>query len=535
MTSTPSCRRGSRIARRRAAWHGWRRHECSEGPDERGFTLIELLIVVTILPLVVGGLSYGLLTVLKLQTGVANKIADTGDSQVVLANFTSDVQAATYITTQSGTTSQCGAGTQILGLEWGQSPSSPYNFENVVSYVEIQYSGSSNYSLVRQYCTTTASGAAISSSTTSTVNNGAVLASSVILSNNYPFGTTPTIAPTNVGTSASTSWVPASTVSSVTLTVTESATPTQALTSDSYSYSLVGTPQSTSSATATGTPDVTSNNTSCGFATAGTGPYANNLCFVDFSLLTGARLTAADGYNTNNSGVITNCGLEMSATLPGNYTMYFCIGISGTTDPVTNEPDVAATTVPIFGQAALGNDIYTAAYPYTGGLTYPFYIGIPGNPALDQYLDQANNDTVTFSNISVVNQEGVAATGWKWITADAEATGTAESITWSSNAAISSLPNGFPWDTGTGYGGTDNSLIGDACYGGLVTTNNLPTSESMKCVGQNPPTPSPAPYTYFTGAAMIYGSGSEVQATLVSAAGEEGITFGVFTAGEGAR
>jgi len=54
-------------------------------------------------------------------------------------------------------------------------------------------------------------------------------------------------------------------------------------------------------------------------------------------------------------------------------------------------------------------------------------------------------------------------------------------------------------------------------------------------VGLNPPAQSPQPQTLFTGAAMVYGSGTELQATLVSPAGEEAIAFGVLTAGEGAR
>ena len=519
MTRNPSCRRGLGIAKRRSAWRGWRRHECSDVSRERGFTLVELLIVVTVLPLVVGALSYGLLTVLQLQTGVANRLANTSDSQVVLSDFSSDVQSATYITTQNGTTSQCGAGTQILGLEWGQSTSAPYNFEDVVSYTLQQFSGSSTTSLVRQYCTTTATGSAISSSTTSTASNGAVLANSVILSNNFPSGYVPLLSPSAEGTLASSSWVPATSVSSVSLTVTES------LTSDSYTYTLVGVPNSTSAATSTGTPDVASNNTTCGFATAGTGPFANNLCFIDFSSLTGARLAAAYGYSTTN-GVI-NCGLEMSSTLPGNFTMYFCLGISGTND-------VVPVSVPTFGQAALGNDIFNAADP--------FYIGIPGEPALDQNMDIANNSTITFSNINVVNQEGQSASGWQWFSADAEATGGAgsnnqESITWSSNSSLSTLPNGFPWDTSSQPGNTNNSIFGNACYGGLITTNIAPSGQSIECLGLNPPAQQPASLTLFTGTAMVYGGGanSELQANLVSPGGEEAISFGVLTSGEGAR
>jgi hypothetical protein len=299
---------------------------------------------------------------------------------------------------------------------------------------------------------------------------------------------------------------------------------TESLTSDKYSYTLVAVPQSTSSGTATGTPDVASNTTSCGFATAGTGPYANNLCFVDFSLVTGARLAAAYGYNLNTGG--TNCGLEMSSTLPGNFTMYFCLGIAGTSD-------VISTGVPTFGQAALGNDIFSGASP--------FYIGIPGSPALDQNKNVANNDTITFSNIGVVNQQGQAATGWQWISADAEATGgkggaNFESITWTTNSTLyplSPLPNGFSWDNANiSPGNTNNSYFGNACYGGFVFSNG---NDTVECIGQDPPAQNPASQTLFTGAAMVIGTGPQLQATMVSPGGEEAITFGILTSGEGAR
>src|ERR1035438_4416355 len=69
--------------------------------DESGFTLVELLIVVTIIPLIVGALSAGLIAVFSLQAGVQNRLGDTGDSQVVEASFQSDVQEAASLTTRS--------------------------------------------------------------------------------------------------------------------------------------------------------------------------------------------------------------------------------------------------------------------------------------------------------------------------------------------------------------------------------------------------------------------------------------------------
>ncbi len=65
-----------------------------------GFTLVELLIVLVILPLVVGALALGLVSVFSLQSSVSSRLADTSDSQVVEANYQNDVASAGEVTTQ---------------------------------------------------------------------------------------------------------------------------------------------------------------------------------------------------------------------------------------------------------------------------------------------------------------------------------------------------------------------------------------------------------------------------------------------------
>lgn len=124
-----------------------------EGPHDQGFTLVELLIVVTIIPLIVGAISLGLISMFTLQSSVSNRIADTADAQVVSSTFLKDVQSSQMITTQNSSSPQCGTGTQLLGLEWSGTASK--GFQTVVSYDDVAVTNGSTttYSLVRQYCT----------------------------------------------------------------------------------------------------------------------------------------------------------------------------------------------------------------------------------------------------------------------------------------------------------------------------------------------------------------------------------------------
>ncbi len=132
------------------------RHD--QGSGERGFTLIELLIVCMIIPLIIGALSAGLITILNLQSSVKSRITDTSDAQVVSSTFLKDVQSATKMTTLRSSSYQCGNSsyTQLLGLQWdvvvvGGVPVP----QTVVSYdsVPVTVGTATTYSLVREYCT----------------------------------------------------------------------------------------------------------------------------------------------------------------------------------------------------------------------------------------------------------------------------------------------------------------------------------------------------------------------------------------------
>src|SRR5665213_506013 len=106
--------------------------------NDRGFTLVELLIVLTIVPIIIGALSAGLLAVFSMQNSVSNRLSNSSDSQIVSANYIQDVQAAQRITTANMATAPgCGAAsqTQLLGLEWDLQGAA---FQTVVSYVVVQ-------------------------------------------------------------------------------------------------------------------------------------------------------------------------------------------------------------------------------------------------------------------------------------------------------------------------------------------------------------------------------------------------------------
>lgn len=248
--------------------------------SERGFTLVELLIVVTILPLVIGAISVGLLSVFSLQSSISNRLSDSGDAQVVSANFIKDVQSADLITTQQSSTPQCGTGTQLLGIQWS-------NGQTVVSYVSIPVSNGSSttYSLVRQYC---AAGNTQTPESTSVISYGLAgsqAAPSISCSS------------TDSNCSASTQWISAIGVTAVSFAITEPRS--------NYSYTLVATPRSW-------------NSTSGGFPGGGQ-PYA------PFTLLNPSSCSALRvGQGTLSINVGAGLGngiLGVESTCPGTVTI----------------------------------------------------------------------------------------------------------------------------------------------------------------------------------------------------------------------
>lgn len=414
-----------------------RKAKCWRGSeDESGFTLIELVIVTAVLPIIIGGLAIGLLSIFSLQNSVQNRVSETGDSQVVSSTYLSDIQGAGFITTQPSSNPQCGTGDQLLGL--GSNFSTVTNtFESSISYDSVDNNGS--YSLVREVC----------------VNGSTTPQGITTIANNLPSSQpAPVVTCNTASCNNGSAWITTQVVTNVQFAITE----TRSDPASTYSYTLAAVPQA-SATIVTGGQAINSGTTAgCGFAAAGSGDYAPYLCLVDFSALTGNNLLAAE----------QGC-LEMQVTLPGKDELYFCLGITGT--------PVYAASLPTYPEAFLGNTNDGS----------PFYTNIPGDPALYQNCegDCDGPTVITFSGITVVNSSNVPVTGWEAVSADAETTDVGESITWTSNTNLYVLPNneadpsapvGNACDAGAGLTGSGTTKV--ECNGN-GTTGNLKTGTPM--------------------------------------------------------
>jgi prepilin-type N-terminal cleavage/methylation domain-containing protein len=465
--------------------------------SDEGFTLIELIVVSTIMPLIVGALGAGLLAIFSLQGSVSARLSHTSDSQVVSANYQHDIVGASQVTTESSNANECGpiaGATQLLGLESGIQGTGALAgvYPTIISYYSVPTTTGSitTYAMVRHACT----------NFSLTTTNSTTLAYNLPGTQSAPFVTTqpaPTVyCVADVLSSlcsdalAKTTFVPAKYISDIIFPITDS--------TGNDPYTLVASPVESTSTSDAGSAFTANTTTSCNFSSPGSGTYASTLCFVDFSSLTGPALTAA-----------RNGCLEMSVSIVGGYTMYFCLGLTG--------GPVAPASLPTYQQAFLGNSI--------GG--EPFYTGVVGDPALYQTsAAKSSTSTITFSNISVVSPNGVLATGWEAVSADAESTDTGESITWSSNQAMTIIPNGQAGQI---------QPMGNACLDDGSLPNGAsgltmgPGDTTVTCAG----TVTVAGTSYSvtgaqkTGAAMVWAPAPTTMSAVMVGGGLQAITFGL--------
>jgi hypothetical protein len=429
--------------------------------DNAGFTLIELVVVVAILPLVVGGIAVALISVFSLQSSVSNRVSDSNDALVASTVFNRDVQSSQMVTTDTNPSDPavpaCGTSTQnqVLGLEWGFNAGNTAlgpngGYQTVVSYISQAVpdpqSRTTIYALVRQVC---ANGASTSNFTTQRVSSD--------------IGTlTPqvTFSPASALTTSATQWVSTIGLTAINLSVTEpgadfASAGTNQNASDNYSFSLVGVPGAATSSGAAVDPN--SNPTGqCSFASPGTGTYANQLCFVDFTNYPTAKVNPT--YCTT-----TPTAVEMSIAITGTAdTLKFCLSYSGTTT-------IAPSAIPTYysagsSEAFLGNN--------------GFYTGVSGEPAL--YSAGGGYSYMYFTNVQVFDSSNNPASGWTLVTGDAESTDPSEWMSFASNLNWSVLPNN---------GASD--LWGNACYTSINPTHN--NSGAFNWTSATPPSSSNVP------------------------------------------
>jgi hypothetical protein len=237
-----------------------------------------------------------------------------------------------------------------------------------------------------------------------------------------------------------------------------------------YQYTLVASPPSSSlNQTLNSAPQTGSEQAGCGYAAAGSGAYASSLCFINFNTLTAnndALLAAA----SSGAGCV-----ELSVALPGGSTLFFCLQIQG--------GPICPRSMPTYSGAFLGN---------VNSSGVPFYADVSGLPALYQIgttgtaadctqpnfvvTENGGTTTIDLTGIQVIAPDGNPATGWEFMSADAESTDDDnESIGWQSSSPMTVIPNGESVDSA-------DDPIGNACINGTgvtgsyVNSNNITTS-----------------------------------------------------------
>jgi hypothetical protein len=435
------------------------------------------LIVVTIVPIIIGALAGGLLEVFSLQSGTSNRLADSADAQVIASTFTKDVQSALAISTNPSNKFQCGTGTELLELEWGNS-------QEIVAYTEVQ--SGTTYSLVRNYC---------SAGPSQTPTSSSVLSYDVL----PPCPVTDTIA---TCTSLKLQPAPVAYDGTTVVDTTSSTTPvtTVGMTTlnfpieepgSSYTYQLSSTPAGGASTAETnlGLPQTGS---TCGFALPGTGDFANTMCFVGFttSQLQAAYTSAGSTCTKTDPG---QPGVDTYADVPGGYLMSFCLSVAPG-EGGTNPPPIVAVSTPVGGGTCNGCDLgarsngqgFLGNNNDVNGNPIPFYAGIgcpdstpvlQNNVVTSSCIDPAifqtangGTDSVSLSNIQVADPQGTSATGYEVITADAETIDPGGYIKWASSSPTS---RPLPFNLVPNFTYSD---LGNAC-------NNVPAGDTSGSTG----------------------------------------------------
>jgi len=484
--------------------------------SEDGFTLVELIIVTLIIPIIVGAITLALISVFSLQSGTAGRIGASGDAQDVSSNFETDVQDASYITTDNTSTAyapcetaaQASADVVVLGLQIN-SPNQVTtglqsgNGQMEVTYLEVPSGTVSpiTYSLLRNVCqngsttpvdNSTVSHGIPSGQTVSVTCDAALVAT---LASGTPITSLP-VAPLTTAVASGNTIKVGSGTSAVTFTANGNAA--------SGATSIPVASQTLGTSVPAGTSTVDQNwPSNCGantgwigsasvtgviFAstTPGSVPYTYKVAAVPrpgstsyqpstvsspnsncvFATGSGTYttslcfvdLSAWNSYSGTSSASCPGAGLAMSASI--NRTadiLTFCLNVQSV---------VTSSGAAVSGAISGGGYNGVKAVPFP---TYPgAFLGNNGfytvtnsqDPALyQQNTNVGKTTTATITKIKVSDPSGNAATGWELVTGDAETTDASESMTWSSDQDLTLLPN------------TPASPVGNACESAAPAIN----------------------------------------------------------------
>jgi hypothetical protein len=182
--------------------------------------------------------------------------------------------------------------------------------------------------------------------------------------------------------------------------------------------------------------------------------------------------------------------------------MYFCIGITGSV--------IKPAPLPTWQNAFLGNTCSGSSNGNNCANGSPFYTGIAGDPAI--YQTARGTTTVTFSQITVVNAQGLPATGWEVVGADAESTDVGESISFHASTPLTIINNGESYDT-------PSDPVGNACNSGAGLTQS-PDLLTVTCAGATTSVVK-------TGTTMVWAPMPQTFTTTLVGGGLEAMVFGL--------
>lgn len=375
--------------------------------EEQGFTLIELIVVLVIMPIIIGAIAFGLVSVFQLQNSTSQRLSGSIDLQKVSSQFVRDVQDSEEI--YLGTTpQQCGStGSQLLGLGWNSG-------KTMVSYVSVPMTNNStNYMLERLLCTL----GNFNTPVTTTVLSADFYVNSALLTQNPPTVCLGSVTPSTNCVSTSNSYN-AHNVAAVSFTMyvpMSSAPYTMVVSPRGGTSADTGSPYGPSagitllgSCTTSGQTVLTLGNGTLNIETAGNGQGSGSLGLVNCPA---GAVSLANNGNLYVSGILTGISSSTGISTPGgnpgtppppvttdtglcNWLQTSPNGCLGMTTNVLNAPTTWKTSTTCGGEGE----------PFCG--TCPFIVGANNQYTYTCYAGFYST-APTFKNGSIINLIGV--------------------------------------------------------------------------------------------------------------------------------